>query len=76
MSNALSELKEKAFQLSEAERAEFALSLLESLDGPTDPGVEEAWLLEVERRVGEIERGEVQLISGDEVFARLRRRFG
>ena len=76
MSNALIELKEKAFQLSEAERAEFALSLLESLDGPTDPGVEEAWRLEVERRVGEIERGEVQLIPGDEVFARLRRRFG
>ena len=76
MLNALSELKEKASQLSEAERAEFALSLLESLDGPSDPGVEEAWLLEVERRVGEVERGEVQLIPGDEVFARLRSRIG
>ena len=54
MSNALIELKEKASLLSEAERAEFALSLLESLDGPTDSGVEEAWLLEVERRVSEI----------------------
>ena len=39
MLNALSELKEKASQLSEAERAEFAPSLLESLDGPSDPGV-------------------------------------
>lgn len=76
MSNALIELKEKASQLSEAERAEFALSLLESLDGPSDPGVEEAWLLEIERRVGEIERGEVQLIPGLEVFARLRSRLG
>ena len=76
MSNALSELKEKASQLSEAERAEFALSLLESLDGPADLGVEEAWLLEIERRVGEIERGEVQLIPGVEVFARLRSRLG
>ncbi len=76
MSNALTELKEKASQLSEAERAELALSLLESLDGPADSGVEEAWRLEVERRVAEIERGEVQLIPGDEVFARLRRRLG
>lgn len=76
MSNALIELKEKAFHLTEAERAEFALSLLESLDDPADSGVEEAWRLEVERRVSEIERGEVQLIPGDEVFARLRRRFG
>ena len=76
MSNVLTELKEKASQLSEAERAELALSPLESLDGPADSGVEEAWRLEVERRVGEIERGEVQLIPGDEVFARLRRRLG
>ena len=76
MSDALIELKAKAAQLSEAERAEFALSLLESLEDPADQGVEEAWRLEVDRRVGEIERGEVQLIPGDEVFARLRRRLG
>ena len=76
MSNVLTELKEKASQLSETERAELALSLLESLDGPADSGVEEAWRLEGERRVAEIERGEVQLIPGDEVFARLRRRLG
>ena len=76
MSNTLSELKEKASQLSETERAELALSLIESLDGPTDPDVEEAWRVEIERRMGQIERGEVQLIPGDEVFARLRRRLG
>ena len=76
MSTTLSELKEKASQLSEAERAELALSLIESLDGPADPGVEEAWRVEVERRIGQIERGEVQLIPGDEVFTRLRRRLG
>ena len=76
MSNTLAQLKEKASQLSESERAELALSLIESLDGPADPDVEEAWRIEVERRVGQIERGEVQLIPGDEVFARLRRRLG
>lgn len=76
MSNVLTDLKEKAAQLSEAERAELALSLIESLDGPADPDVEEAWRIEVERRIGQIERGEVELIPGDEVFARLRRRLG
>ena len=74
MSDTLTQLKEKASQLPETERAELALSLLESLDGPTDPDVEEAWRLEVERRIAQIERGEVQLIPGDEVFARVRRR--
>lgn len=75
MSSTLTELKEKASQLSETERAELALSLIESLDGPADPGVEEAWRVEIERRADEIERGEVELVPGDEVIARLRRRF-
>ena len=74
MSNMLVELKEKASRLSDSERAELALSLIESLDGPADPDVGEAWRVEVERRIAQIERGEVQLIPGDEVFARLRRR--
>ena len=76
MSNMLAELKEKAAQLSEAERAELALALIESLDGPAEADVEEAWRVEIERRVAQVERVEVQLIPGDEVFERLRRRLG
>ena len=76
MADTLFELKQKAAQLSAAERAELALALIESLDGPGDPDVEEAWRLEIERRIGQIDRGEVQLVPGDEVFARLRRRLG
>jgi Putative addiction module component len=52
------------------ERAE--LALIESLDGPPDPDVEEAWRIEVERRVAQIDRGEVELTPGDEVLERLR----
>jgi putative addiction module component (TIGR02574 family) len=74
MSDLLAELKTMAAQLSDAERAEFALFLIASLDGPADPDVEEAWRLEIERRIGQIDRGEVQPIPGDEVFARLRNR--
>lgn len=76
MSDTLAELKKKAAQLSDAERAELAFSLIKSLDGPDDPDVEEAWRVEIERRIGQLDRGEVQLIPGDEVFARLRRRRG
>lgn len=78
MSDTLADLKEKAVRLSEAERAELALALIESLDGPIDfdVGVEEAWRVEIERRTGQIERGEVRPIPGDEVFERLRRRLG
>ncbi len=76
MSTAFAELKYRAAQLSENERAELALALIESLDGEADAGVEEAWRLEVKRRSDAIDRGEVQLIPGDEVFARLRRTLG
>ena len=76
MSTVLAELKQKAAQLSENERAELALQLIESLDGESDTGVNEAWKSEVARRIGQIDRGEVQLIPGDEVFARLRRKLG
>ena len=76
MQNVLAEIKEKASQLSESEKAELALSLIESLDGPADLNVEEEWRLEIERRAAQIERGEVQLVRGEEVFARLRRRLG
>ena len=76
MSTMLAELKEKAAQLSQPERADLALALIESLDGPAeDPAtVEEAWRVEIERRIGEVERGEVKPIPGDEVFAEVRRR--
>ena len=76
MQNVLAEIKEKASQLSESEKAELALSLIESLDGPADLNVEEEWRLEIERRAAQVERGEVQLGRGEEVFARLRRRLG
>ncbi len=48
--------------------------LLESIS-PRNNGVEEAWKEEVERRIDEVENGEVELIPGEEVFARMRERY-
>jgi putative addiction module component (TIGR02574 family) len=76
MSNALSELKQKAAQLTEVERAELALALIESLDDAVDADVDETWRVEIERRIAEIDSGAVQLVPGDEVFARIRRNLG
>jgi putative addiction module component (TIGR02574 family) len=76
MSAVLDELKQKAIQLSEGERAELALSLIESLDDEADTGVDEAWRVEIDRRVAEINRGDVQSTPGDEVFARLHSKLG
>ena len=78
MSIELEELKQAAAKLSQDERAELALTLIESLDDVTDSpeDVERAWKREIERRVAEIDRGEVELIPGDEVLAEVRRRLG
>jgi putative addiction module component (TIGR02574 family) len=73
----LDELKREVAKLFEGERAELALALIESLDASADGNdVEAAWLRETERRADEIDRGEVNTIPGDEVFARLRRQLG
>ncbi|HZO26462.1 MAG TPA: addiction module protein [Chloroflexota bacterium] len=80
MSIELDELKAAVAQLPVSERAELALTLIQSLD--SDPEgedafeVERAWLFEVERRAAEVDRGEVKPVPGDEAFTRLRRKFG
>lgn len=77
MSVRLDDLKREAAKLSEVERAELALALIESLDDPADEGdVEEAWRIELDRRSAELASGEVRAVPGDDVFARLRERLG
>lgn len=74
MSKVLDELKAKAAQLPHPEHVELALTLLESLDAGQDEGVQEAWDLEITRRMADIERGEAVLVPAEEVLSRLRRR--
>jgi len=45
--------------------------MIESLEPPPDPEVEELWSVEAERRWQEIESGAVQTIHWEEVRARL-----
>lgn len=42
---------------------------------PTKKETEEAWKEEVERRIDEVESGEVKTIPGEEVLARMRQRY-
>jgi hypothetical protein len=74
MSLSLSELEQKAAQLLVDERAQFALFLLETLE-PTDASnIEEAWRIEAESRLAEIERGDARLVSAEDVFKNLSQR--
>ena len=67
-------LLEEALKLTAYERAEVAEQLIASLDEVPDTDVEQAWQEEVQRRLGQIERGEVKLIDSDTVMAELRKK--
>ena len=48
--------------------------LLNSLN-PSRSNIEDLWRKEVDKRMAEIESGEVELIEGEEVFRKIRHRF-
>ena len=71
MTPKVAELLREASELSEADRAELAGRLLETLHGEPDEDVEAAWAEEIERRVRQMDSGEVETIPWEEVRAKL-----
>ncbi|MGC2519340.1 MAG: addiction module protein [Burkholderiales bacterium] len=70
MSSQLETLEAQALKLSLEERAQLAERLIASLFQDTE--VEEAWAVEVERRIREIEGGRAQLVPAADAIARAR----
>jgi len=66
-------LEVEVLQLPPLERAHLVEKLIASLD--IDPAVEEAWAVEVERRLLEIESGDAKLLSASETVAKLKAEF-
>lgn len=50
--------------------------LLNSLNLPTQADIDHLWAEEAERRVAEINSGDIKLISGEQVFENIRRKYG
>lgn len=67
----------EALGLSDEERAEVALELVASLDGPRDADAEEAWVAEIERRARRVlsdpDGGEDWSAARAEIESKLRR---
>jgi len=70
MSSQLEMLEAQALKLSPEERARLADRLIASLFQDND--IEDAWAVEVERRIKEIEAGSAQLIPAADAIARAR----
>jgi putative addiction module component (TIGR02574 family) len=69
------ELLNEAISLPVELRAQLVDALLRSLN-PAQAEIDELWAAEAERRIAEIDAGQVELIPGEEVFARLYQRRG
>jgi len=74
MSTHVTELFQRASILSEQERATLAGLLIESLESEVDPDVEEAWRVEIERRLAELDSGAVETVPWEVLKAKLLRR--
>ena len=70
MATSAKELYEKSLDLDDRERVALAALILESVE-PQDPDAEDAWKSEIEKRLSEMDSGEVQPVSWESVRARL-----
>ncbi len=56
-------------------RVRLVEQLLTSLNLPTQPEVDRLWAKEAERRIAQIEKGKVKLVSGEKVFSDIRKKY-
>ena len=76
MNDRVRAIVEEARKLTHEERVELFdlldVEFASSASDGTPQEIEAAWLEEVERRIGEVERGETTLVDAEEVMARAR----
>ena len=72
MSRAQQKVLDEALSLPVEGRLALVERLLLSLNVPTQKEIDELWAREAERRVSQIDKGEVALVPGDQVFSRIR----
>jgi putative addiction module component (TIGR02574 family) len=71
MAKSARELFEEAMRLDPKERATLMRLLVDSLDAESEEGAEEVWRAEIERRIAELDSGQIQAVSWEELRARL-----
>jgi putative addiction module component (TIGR02574 family) len=66
---------QQALDLPIDERLDLIDKLLISTNLPRQSEIDQSWSEEVERRFREIKNGKAQMIDGEEVFAKIKKRF-
>jgi putative addiction module component (TIGR02574 family) len=65
-------IEEQALALPARDRERLARKLLESLDALSESERKQLWLAEAARRAAQLDKGEVELVSGEEVARKAR----
>ena len=72
MTQSAEKLLDQAMSLNEAERAELAARLIETLDAASDSDYATAWQAEIEQRLGQLDAGKAKAIPWDEARRQIR----
>ena len=75
MSTAADRVVDEALDLPADARIGLVDRILASLNLPTRPDIDKMWAEEAERRVAQIDRGDVELVPGEKVFSKIRRKY-
>jgi putative addiction module component (TIGR02574 family) len=74
--NALAErVMNEVMELPADARIDLVEQILASLNLPIRPEIERLWAAEAERRIADIDQGKVELIPGEVVFDRIRKKY-
>ena len=66
---------EEALSLPADIRLNLVEKLITSLNLPIDEDIDRLWAEEAERRISQIEAGEVRLVPGEKVFSKIRAKY-
>ena len=75
MSVVVDKVFDKVLSLPVNSRVNLVEKLLVSLNLPTQAEIDRLWAEEAERRVSKIDKGEVEFVPGEEVFAKIRKKY-
>ena len=66
---------DEALSLPAEARVSLVERLLTSLNLPTQPEIDRLWAEEAEKRIAQIDKGEIKLIPGKKVFSNIRKKY-
>ena len=75
MAVALEKVVDEALLLPADARIGLVEKIIESLNLPTRQEIDKIWAEEAEKRIQQIDQGEVDLIPGEDVFSKIRNKY-